>query len=209
MGDDRSARPFVPASRKLGELRDAARGCRGCDLYANATQTVFGAGPARARLLVVGEQPGDEEDREGAPFVGPAGRLLDRAFADAGIPRADVYVTNAVKHFAWEPRGKRRIHRKPRISEMKACWPWLEAELAAVQPRLIVCLGATAVQAVLGSKATLKELRGRIVDSPVGPVIATLHPAAVLRAPDRDARAAAYAQLVEDLRRAAANRDQG
>jgi DNA polymerase len=199
----RSARPFVPASRALADLRTAARACQGCDLYANATQTVFGSGPSRARLLVVGEQPGDEEDREGAPFVGPAGRLLDRALADAGIPRAEVYLTNAVKHFAWEPRGKRRIHRKPRISEMKACWPWLEAELAAVRPRLIVCLGATAVQAVVGGNATLKALRGQVVKTPVGPAIATLHPAAVLRAPDSDARAAAYEQLVADLKRAA------
>jgi DNA polymerase len=199
-----SARPFVPDSRKLSDLRAAARECTGCDLYASATQTVFGAGPAKSRLMVVGEQPGDEEDREGEPFVGPAGRLLDRALNDAGIPRDQVYVTNAVKHFAWEPRGKRRIHRKPRMSEMKACWPWLEAEIASVRPRLIVCLGATATQALLGPKATLKDLRGQNVATPLGPVIATLHPAAVLRAPDSEGRAAAYDQLVTDLRRAAA-----
>jgi DNA polymerase len=198
-----SARPFVPASRKPSTLRRAARRCTGCDLFATATQVVFGAGPVSARLMLVGEQPGDEEDKQGAPFVGPAGGLLDRALGEAGIARADVYVTNAVKHFAWEPRGKRRIHRKPRLSEVRACWPWLEAEIASLRPAVIVCLGATAVQALMGPRATLTSLRGQTVQTPFGPVVATLHPAAVLRAPDAAARAARFAQLVEDLKRAA------
>jgi DNA polymerase len=149
--------------------------------------------------MLVGEQPGDEEDRKGAPFVGPAGRLLDELLTEAQIPRDRVYLTNAVKHFAWEPRGKRRIHRKPRISEMRACWPWLEAEIAAIRPALIVCLGATATQALLGTKATLSALRGQVVDTPQAPVLATLHPAAVLRAPDAEARAEARARLLSDL----------
>jgi DNA polymerase len=201
----RSAAPFVPDTRKLDEVRDAARGCEGCDLFANATQTVFGEGPRSARMMLVGEQPGDEEDREGAPFVGPAGRILDRALDAAGVPRGRVYLTNAVKHFAWEPRGKRRIHRKPRISEMRACWPWLQKELDLVRPRVIVCLGATATQALLGTKVTLKTVQGKVVPTPFGAdLVATLHPAAVLRAPDPGARAAVYETLVEDLRRAAA-----
>jgi DNA polymerase len=200
----RSARPFVPETRRLEELRAASARCTGCDLYANATQTVFGAGPPRARIVLVGEQPGDEEDKEGAPFVGPAGRLLDRALVDAGVARDRVYLTNAVKHFAWEPRGKRRIHRKPRVSEMRACWPWLEAELRAVRPGVIVCLGATAAQSVLGPGATLASLRGVTATTPFGPVVATLHPAAVVRAPDREERQAAFARLVDDLRRAVA-----
>lgn len=200
----RSARPFVPQTTRLQALREAATRCTGCDLFARATQTVFGAGPPRARLVLVGEQPGDEEDRQGAPFVGPAGRLLDRALAEAGIGRDQVYLTNAVKHFAWEPRGKRRIHRKPRVSEMRACWPWLEAELRSVRPGVIVCLGATAAQAVLGPGATLTALRGLTATTPFGTVLATLHPAAVLRAPDSEAREATFAQLVDDLRRASA-----
>ena len=146
---ERSAAPFVPNTTSLRTLSAAAHECRGCDLYRTATQVVFGAGPRTARVMFVGEQPGDQEDRAGAPFVGPAGALLDKALADAGIPRDEVYVTNAVKHFKWEPRGKRRIHKKPRMSEIKACRPWLEAEIRAVQPVVVVCLGATAAQAVL------------------------------------------------------------
>jgi DNA polymerase len=154
-----------------------------------------------ARVLLVGEQPGDQEDREGEPFVGPAGALLDKALADAGLPRDEVYLTNAVKHFKWEPRGKRRIHKKPRISEIKACRPWLEAELRAVQPAVIVCLGATAAQSVVGSQFKLMANRGKVVASPLGAqVVATIHPSAVLRAPDSEGRRAAYAMLVGDLK---------
>src|SRR6187549_1286374 len=158
-----SAAPFVPDSTSLKTLEAAAEKCRGCDLYKAATQVVFGAGPKRARIVLVGEQPGDQEDRQGEPFVGPAGALLDKALADAGIPRADVYVTNAVKHFKWEPRGKRRIHKKPRMSEMKACRPWLEAEIRAVKPRVIVLLGATAAQSIMGSQFKLLQNRGKLL----------------------------------------------
>ena len=179
----------------------AAQRCRGCDLYKMATQAVFGAGPRGAHVMFVGEQPGDQEDREGEPFVGPAGALLDKALADAGIPRDDVYVTNAVKHFKWEPRGKRRIHKKPRVSEMKACRPWLEAEVKAIKPAIVVCLGATAAQSVMGPQFKLMAQRGRVLSSPLAPkVIATIHPSAVLRAPDPAGRREAYEMLVADLK---------
>jgi DNA polymerase len=198
---ERSAAPFVPNSTNLRTLSAAAHECRGCDLYRTATQVVFGAGPRTARVMFVGEQPGDQEDRAGAPFVGPAGALLDKALADAGIPRDEVYVTNAVKHFKWEPRGKRRIHKKPRMSEIKACRPWLEAEIRAVQPVLVVCLGATAAQSVLGAQFKLMRHRGRVLPSTLTErVIATIHPSAALRAPDPEGRRAAYDMLVEDLR---------
>jgi DNA polymerase len=165
---------------------------------------VFGAGPTAARALFVGEQPGDQEDREGEPFVGPAGALLDKALVDAGFERRDVYLTNAVKHFKWEPRGKRRLHKKPRISEMKACRPWLEAELRAIAPTVIVCLGATAAQSVLGSTFRLMQGRGAVVASPLGQrVVATIHPSAVLRARDAEGRKSAYDMLVADLKVAA------
>ena len=196
----RSAAPFVPRTKSLKVLRTAAEGCRGCDLYKRATQVVFGDG-ARARVMFVGEQPGDQEDREGEPFVGPAGVLLDKALADAGIARDSVYVTNAVKHFSWEPRGKRRIHKKPRASEVKACRPWLEAELRAVRPAIVVCLGATAAQSLLGSAFRLMQQRGQIVSSALAPqVVATIHPSAVLRAPDPAGRRTAYEMLVADLK---------
>ena len=151
--------------------------------------------------MFVGEQPGDQEDRQGEPFVGPAGVLLDKALADAGIPRDQVYVTNAVKHFKWEPRGKRRIHKKPRASEVKACRPWLEAELRAVKPAVVVCLGATAAQSMLGASFKLMQQRGQVVSSPAAArIVATIHPSAVLRAPDSESRKAAYAMLVADLK---------
>ena len=182
-------------------LEAAAEKCRGCDLYKAATQVVFGAGPKRAGIMLVGEQPGDQEDRQGEPFVGPAGALLDKALADSGIPRDQVFLTNAVKHFKWEPRGKRRIHKKPRASEVKACRPWLEAELRAVQPAIVVCLGATAPQSMLGASFKLMKQRGQIVSSPIAPrVVATIHPSAVLRAPDAEGRRAAYEMLVADLK---------
>ena len=200
-GGVRTAAPFVPNSTSVKTLSAAAEGCRGCDLYKAATQVVFGAGPKAARVMFVGEQPGDQEDRQGEPFVGPAGALLDKALADAGIARGDVYVTNAVKHFKWEPRGKRRIHKKPRASEIKACRPWLEAELRAVKPAVVVCLGATAAQSVLGPKFKLMQQHGELLPSPMaGMVVATIHPSAVLRAPDSAGRAAAYEMLVNDLK---------
>jgi uracil-DNA glycosylase len=196
-----SAAPFVPPSTSLKTLAAAAEKCRGCDLYKAATQVVFGAGPRKARILLVGEQPGDQEDRQGEPFVGPAGAILDKALADAGIQRQEVYLTNVVKHFKWEPRGKRRIHKKPRASEVKACRPWLEAELRAVQPAVVVCLGATAAQSVLGASFRLMKQRGQVISSPIAPrVVATIHPSAVLRAPDSEGRRAAYEMLVADLK---------
>ena len=196
-----TAAPFVPDTTSLRTLSAAAHECRGCDLYKNATQVVFGEGPKRARVMFVGEQPGDQEDRQGEPFVGPAGALLDKALADAGIPRAEVYVTNAVKHFKWEPRGKRRIHKKPRMSEVKACRPWLEAELRAVRPVVIVCLGATAAQSLFGSQFKLMQQRGEVLSTPLAErAVATIHPSAVLRAPDAEGRRDAYEMLVHDLK---------
>jgi DNA polymerase len=199
-----TARPFVPDSRDLGDLRAAAATCTGCALYARATQTVFGQGPARAALLLVGEQPGDQEDIQGAPFVGPAGDVLMRALAAAGLDRGDVYLTNAVKHFSWEPRGKRRIHQTPRYSEIRACRPWLEAEIASVEPRLIVCLGATAAKALLGPQFRITKERGHILDSPWGAsAIATWHPSAVLRADDQAHADDLFRELTADLSLAA------
>jgi uracil-DNA glycosylase family protein len=199
--DDKTAAPFVPKTTSLKVLSAASHECRGCDLYKSATQVVFGAGPKSAQVMFVGEQPGDQEDRQGEPFVGPAGALLDKALADAGIPRDQVYVTNAVKHFKWEPRGKRRIHKKPRASEVKACRPWLEAELRAVKPAVVVCLGATAAQSMLGASFRLMRQRGQVVSSPAaGRIVATIHPSAVLRAPDSEGRKAAYDMLVADLK---------
>ena len=191
----------MPRTTSLKTLRAAAQTCRGCDLYKHATQAVTGEGPKGAHVMFVGEQPGDQEDREGHPFVGPAGALLDKALADAGIPRDEVVVTNAVKHFKWEPRGKRRIHKKPRVSEVKACRPWLEAEVRAVKPAVIVCLGASAAQSVLGAQFRLMQQRGQVLASDLAPrVVATIHPSAVLRAPDSEGRRAAYEMLVSDLK---------
>ena len=203
-GGKRSAAPFVPKTTSLRALSAAAHECRGCDLYRTATQVVFGAGPRTAHVMFVGEQPGDQEDRQGAPFVGPAGALLDKALEEAGIPRNEVYVTNAVKHFKWEPRGKRRIHKKPRMSEIKACRPWLEAEVRAIKPVVVICLGASAAQSVLGPQFKLMQHRGEVLPSTLAEhVVATIHPSAVLRAPDSEGRRAAFAMLVEDLRVAA------
>jgi uracil-DNA glycosylase len=200
----KTARPFVPSSRQLSTLRKAAEGCRGCDLYKRATHVVFGAGSRQARLLLVGEQPGDREDLEGKPFVGPAGAMLVKALEDAEIDPTETYITNAVKHFSWEPRGKRRIHKKPRASEIRACRPWLEAELEAVRPDVIVCLGATASQSLLGSTFKLTAHRGQVLESPfAGAVVATIHPSSILRAPDSEARRIAYESLVADLKVAA------
>jgi uracil-DNA glycosylase len=191
---------FLPERRTLRSLQAAVQGCRGCELYRAATQAVFGAGPTTAKIALVGEQPGDEEDRQGHPFVGPAGKLLDRALHDAGIDSRDVYITNAVKHFKFEERGKRRIHKKPRASEVAACNPWLEAEMELIRPEVIVCLGATAVQAILGRAYRLTKEHGNFVEHTWAPrVTATLHPSAILRAPDSEQRHEAYAQLVSDL----------
>ncbi len=199
-----TAAPWVPRSHDLSALKAAAADCRGCDLFARATQVVFGDGPQRARVMLIGEQPGDREDIEGAPFVGPAGGVLRRALAAAGIDPGEVYVTNAVKHFSWEPRGKRRLHKKPRASEIEACRPWLDAELAAVSPKLIVCLGATAAQAMLGRAFRLTMHRGELIRTEGAvPVLATIHTSAVLRAPDHAAGEAAFEGFVADLRIAA------
>jgi uracil-DNA glycosylase len=200
-----SAAAFLPSNPTLATLRAAAARCTGCDLYRRATQTVFGEGPVPAGLMLVGEQPGNEEDLAGRPFVGPAGRLLDDALAQADIDRSQVYVTNVVKHFKWEPRGKRRIHAKPSAGEIAACLPWLEAELALVQPRVVVCLGATAAQALLGRQFRVSRQRGAFVTSPLAPrVLATVHPSSLLRAPDEETRRRETQRFVEDLRTVAA-----
>jgi DNA polymerase len=189
----------------LDVLRERARDCRACELWRIGTQTVFGEGPARAPIMLIGEQPGDQEDRTGHPFVGPAGRLLDRCLTRAGIDRRQVYVTNVVKHFKWDQRGTRRIHEEPNAAEIAACRPWLDAELALVRPRIVVCLGATAAQALLGRRFKVTERRGEFVPSPLGPLMtATVHPSALLRAPDADTRRAETARFVADLRRVAA-----
>jgi DNA polymerase len=192
--------------RSLAAAKRAAADCEACDLYAKATQTVFGEGPRRAEVMMVGEQPGDQEDRAGHPFVGPAGRLLDEALDEAGIDRTLVYVTNVVKHFRWEPRGKRRIHVKPNAGQVAACRPWLDIELALVKPRILVCLGAVAAQALLGSGFKVSKDRGRFVESPLAPrVLATVHPSSVLRARDAESRRREMAQFVKDLKIVAAD----
>jgi uracil-DNA glycosylase len=197
-----SAADFLPERRTLPALRTAAACCRGCALWARGTQTVFGEGPRRARVMLVGEQPGHEEDLAGKPFVGPAGRVLDRALEAAGIARTDVYVTNVVKHFKWVPKGKRRIHAKPSQMEISACLPWLEAELEVIKPVVLVCLGATAAQALLGSKFRVTKQRGEWVQARWAPyVTATVHPSAILRAPDDAARHAEMERFVADLKR--------
>lgn len=194
------AQRFIPDDADLETLRAASQSCEGCDLYRNATQTVFGEGAPRAAVMLVGEQPGDSEDREGHPFIGPAGRLLDTALAEAGIDRKTVYITNAVKHFKWEPRGKRRIHKKLNAAEVDACSPWLEAEIAAVDPSVIVCMGATAAQALLGADFRVTQGRGRLMNRPDGRrILATVHPSSILRAPDEAARELGRAEFVDDL----------
>lgn len=201
MAESESAAEFVPESRSLRTLREAAAECRGCSLYRDATQTVFGAGPRRAELMLVGEQPGDREDIEGEPFVGPAGRVLAGALESAGIERDAVYLTNAVKHFKWRARGKRRLHQTPRAGEVEACRPWLEAELEAVRPTALLALGATAARALFGPAARVTRDRGRLIESPLAPVAAvTIHPSATLRLRDRGEREEAFAGLVDDLR---------
>jgi uracil-DNA glycosylase family protein len=194
-----TAAPLVPDHPTLNGLKEAAAGCTACPLHETGTQTVFGEGLVRAEILFVGEQPGDREDQEGRPFVGPAGRLLDQALEEVGIDRKLAYVTNVVKHFKWTPRGKRRIHAKPNWSEIAACRPWLDAEIEVVEPRVIVCLGATAAQALLGREFRVTRQRGEVVDSGYGiPAIATVHPSSILRAEDED-REREFAAFVDDL----------
>jgi uracil-DNA glycosylase family protein len=192
-----------PATSSWGEVRDASRECTACHLYKRATQTVFGEGPKDALIMLVGEQPGDYEDVAGKPFVGPAGKIMDQALEEAGIDRSHVYVTNAVKHFKWEPRGKRRIHKKPNSREIAACRPWLEAELRLVKPKLLVCLGATAAQAVFGPSFRVTRERGKVLSSRFAPkVLATVHPSSLLRQPDEESRQREYKRFVLDLRTA-------
>jgi len=203
-----SAQDWVPEHADVAALRQAAADCQGCELYGPATQTVFSGGSSAASVMLVGEQPGDVEDREGLPFVGPAGRLLQRAVDEAGIDRSVLYVTNAVKHFRFEQRGKRRIHQTPQVRHIKACRPWLSAEIAAVRPQLIVCLGAVAAKSLLGNDFRITKDRGRLIDAEIDGrperLIATAHPSAVLRTSDGPERDEAYAALVTDLRTAGA-----
>jgi DNA polymerase len=200
-----SAAALVPERPTLSRLREAAAQCRACPLWETGTQTVFGEGSRNAAVMLVGEQPGDREDLEGRPFVGPAGRVLDDALAEAGIDRDTTYVTNAVKHFKWVARGKRRIHQKPTWSEMTACRPWLEAELAVVRPRVLVCLGAVAGQSLLGKQFRVTKQRGEWIDSELAELVtATIHPSAILRQRDGDARREEFARFVDDLRKVAA-----
>jgi DNA polymerase len=200
---DETAAALVPEKLSLPKLREAAAGCTACPLHETGTQTVFGEGTSKAEVVFVGEQPGDQEDLQGKPFVGPAGKLFDKALEDAGIDRSQVYVTNVVKHFKWQARGKRRIHQKPNWSEIAACRPWLEAELEVVQPRVLVCLGATAAQALLGRDFRVSRQRGELVESELAEnVIATVHPSSILRADD-DARDREYRELVRDLEKVA------
>jgi uracil-DNA glycosylase family protein len=200
---DETAAPLIPPRPSLKKLRETAAGCKACPLWKTGTQTVFGDGSPKAEIMFVGEQPGDQEDKVGKPFVGPAGRLLDKAMEEAGIDRSLAYVTNVVKHFKWKGQGKRRIHQKPSWSEVAACFPWLEAELAVVSPRVLVCLGATAAQALLGRQFRVTQHRGEPVESDLAPVvIATVHPSSILRADDRDA---ALEKFVADLKMVAAH----
>src|SRR5438552_2054607 len=201
-GTEEYARPAQPPdTSSLAGLRDAARECRACPLYKTGTQTVFGEGPKNPALMLVGEQPGDYEDVAGKPFVGPAGKIMDRALEEAGIDRKEVYVTNAVKHFKWEPRGKRRIHKKPNSREIAACRPWLEAELRLVKPKLLVCLGATAAQTIFGPAFRVTRERGKVLSSELAPkVMATVHPSSLLRQPDEESRQREYEHFVRDLR---------
>jgi len=201
---------LLPDRPTLESVRETARGCKACDLYRRGTQTVFGEGPRHAPIMLVGEQPGDAEDLAGQPFVGPAGRLLDRALEEAGIDRGLVYVTNVVKHFKWEPRGKRRIHTKPNAAEIGACRPWLETEIALVKPRILVCLGATAAQALLGKSFKVSRQRGELVPSALAPIAtATVHPSSILRAPDDQRRREEMARFVVDLQKVAAELARG
>ncbi len=195
---------LLPGRPTLPSVRAVAAGCKACDLYKRGTQTVFGEGPRRAPVMLVGEQPGDAEDVAGHPFVGPAGKLLDTALKQAGIDRRQTYVTNVVKHFKWEPRGKRRIHAKPNATEIAACRPWLETEIALVKPHVLICLGATAAQALLGRSFKVSKQRGEVVESTLAPIVtATVHPSSILRAPDEETRREEMRHFVQDLKKIA------
>ena len=197
------AAALIPLHPSLTQLREIASGCRACHLWEHATQTVFGEGPAQAKLLFVGEQPGNDEDLDGHPFVGPAGKLFNLVLEEVGIDRTDTYVTNVVKHFKWEARGKRRIHAKPNAAEVNACFPWLQSEIAVVKPKLIVCLGATAAQALLGRSFRVTKQRGEVLTKPgTPPMMATVHPSSILRAPDHDAREAETQLFIADIKAA-------
>jgi uracil-DNA glycosylase len=197
----KSAADFLPPRRTLKALREAARSCKGCDLYKNATQTVFGEGPRTASVVFVGEQPGDQEDRQGRPFAGPAGRLLDKALADAQIPRSQVYVTNAVKHFKFIWRGKRRLHQKPSIRQVTACRPWLEVEIEVLRPKLLVCMGATAAQSVIGKAVPITQSRGKFLKSDLGPLtFITIHPSAIYRHPEKKEQEKEYRRFAEEMK---------
>jgi uracil-DNA glycosylase family protein len=199
-----TAAPLIPAKPTLGTLREAAAGCKACDLWKLGTQTVFGEGARHATVMFVGEQPGDKEDLQGKPFVGPAGAVLDKALAAAGIERSEIYVTNVVKHFKWEPRGKRRIHKKPNALQIAACRPWLDAEIAVTRPRVVVLLGATAAQAILGKNFKVTQHRGELVPSDLAPYcMATVHPSSILRAPDDESRHAEMARFIDDMKKIA------
>jgi DNA polymerase len=201
---DRTAAALIPPRPTLPALREAAAGCKACDLWERGTQTVFGEGARHSTVMFVGEQPGNDEDLAGHPFVGPAGKLLDKTLAEVGVDRKQAYVTNVVKHFKWEPRGKRRIHAKPNAQEIHACRPWLDAEIALVQPKVIVCLGATAAQALLGKKFRVSQQRGEFVSSPLAPfVTATVHPSSILRAPDDETRRLERQRFVDDMKKVA------
>jgi uracil-DNA glycosylase family protein len=198
------AASLIPSRATLTKLRKIAAGCQACPLWKRGTQTVFGEGPLGAEVMLIGEQPGNDEDLQGRPFVGPAGKLLDRALEEAGVDRTKVYVTNVVKHFKWEPRGKRRIHKKPSAREIAACRPWVEAEIAIIKPRVVICLGATAAQTLLGAQFRVTQHRGEFVESSLAPfVTATIHPSAILRAPDEATRRAELKQFVQDLKKIA------
>jgi len=202
--ENTSADDLIPKQLTFLSLKAAAAECKACDLWKKGTQTVFGEGRRRAKVLFVGEQPGNEEDLTGKPFVGPAGRLFDEALSEAGIDRKQTYVTNVVKHFKWEPRGKRRIHKKPNAVEINACRPWLEAEIALVKPQVIVALGATAAQALLGPKFLVTKQRGKFLESTLAPyIMATVHPSSILRAPDDETRRLEYRHFVDDLKKLA------
>lgn len=204
MSKSANAADLIPPKLSLSSLKSAAANCRACDLWEKGTQTVFGEGRRRAKVMFVGEQPGNEEDLKGKPFVGPAGRLFDEALVEAGIDRTQTYVTNVVKHFKWEPRGKRRIHKKPNSAEIKACHPWLEAELALIKPDIVVALGATAAQTLLGPKFRVTKQRGEFFESTFAPyVMATVHPSSILRAPDEETRRLEYRHFVADLKKLA------
>ena len=198
---EQTAAPLIPPRPTIPRLEAVAKGCKACHLWKLGTQTVFGEGKSSARILFVGEQPGNEEDLTGRPFVGPAGRLLDKALGEAGIDRNSVYLTNVVKHFKWEPRGKRRIHKKPNALEIAACRPWLEAEIAVLKPDVLICLGATAAQALLGNQFKVTQSRGKFIPSPLAPhVMATVHPSSLLRAPDEETRKRETQRFIKDLK---------